>query len=294
MAQVNIGAIKFNWKGPYNNGTAYVVDDVVSSGGSSYVCILASTGNAVSNGTYWQIMSSAGSDADLLNISSTAQGDLYYNSGGAIARLAKGTASQELRMNSGATAPEWHTPAVASSDFVRLASGSFPTNASEIAFDNFFTSSYDVYKFYFETCNTSGSGNNLRLRWRQGGSDRSDSEYVVAGHYNAITTSNSNGGGFNNLNGYNVAYHHVTHFGNSNSDTSSGEITMFSPLSTDRFKTVYAECWGKDSSSQWVNWHTKSVYRANTTAMSGFKLYTGHGSNFSLAGKYHLYGFKNA
>jgi hypothetical protein len=60
MAQVNIGAIKFNWKGPYNNGTAYVVDDVVSSGGSSYVCILASTGNAVSNGTYWQIMSSAG------------------------------------------------------------------------------------------------------------------------------------------------------------------------------------------------------------------------------------------
>ena len=43
MAQVNIGAIKFNWKGPYNNSTAYVVDDVVSSGGSSYVCILAST-----------------------------------------------------------------------------------------------------------------------------------------------------------------------------------------------------------------------------------------------------------
>ena len=97
MAQVNIGAIKFNWKGPYNNGTAYVVDDVVSSGGSSYVCILASTGNAVSNGTYWQIMSSAGTDADLLNIGSTAQGDLYYNSGSAIARLAAGTSGQFLK-----------------------------------------------------------------------------------------------------------------------------------------------------------------------------------------------------
>ena len=110
MAQVNIGAIKFNWKGPYNNSTAYVVDDVVSSGGSSYVCILASQGNAVSNGTYWQIMSSAGTngnDADLLNIGSTAQGDLYYNSGSAIARLAKGTAGQVLQMNSGATAPEY-------------------------------------------------------------------------------------------------------------------------------------------------------------------------------------------
>ena len=43
MATVNLGAIKFNWKGAYNNSTAYAVDDVVSSGGSSYVCILAST-----------------------------------------------------------------------------------------------------------------------------------------------------------------------------------------------------------------------------------------------------------
>ena len=62
MATVNLGAIKFNWKGAFNNSTAYAVDDVVSSGGSSYVCILASTGNAVSNGTYWNIMSSAGTN----------------------------------------------------------------------------------------------------------------------------------------------------------------------------------------------------------------------------------------
>ena len=69
MATINLGAIKFNWKGPYNNGTAYAVDDVVSSGGSSYVCILASTGNAVSNGTYWQIMSSAGTNGTDLTLS---------------------------------------------------------------------------------------------------------------------------------------------------------------------------------------------------------------------------------
>ena len=52
MATINLGAIKFNWKGPYNNSTQYQVDDVLS-GGSSYICILASQGNAVSNGTYW-------------------------------------------------------------------------------------------------------------------------------------------------------------------------------------------------------------------------------------------------
>ena len=81
MATINLGAIKFNWKGAYNNSTAYVVDDVVSSGGSSYVCILASQGNAVSNGTYWNIMSSAGTNGTDLTSTLTTQGDIVYRDG---------------------------------------------------------------------------------------------------------------------------------------------------------------------------------------------------------------------
>jgi hypothetical protein len=112
MATINLGAIKFNWKGAYNNSTAYAVDDVVSSGGSSYVCILASTGNAVSNGTYWNIMSSAGTNGtngtDVGTVITT-QGDILYRDGSGLQRLAKGTAGQVLKINSGATAPEWGT-----------------------------------------------------------------------------------------------------------------------------------------------------------------------------------------
>tara|TARA_R100001163_G_C5043882_1_gene181474 strand:- start:219 stop:1016 length:798 start_codon:yes stop_codon:yes gene_type:complete len=119
MATINLGAIKFNWKGPYNNSTQYQVDDVVSSGGSSYICILASQGNAVSNGTYWQQMSAAGTNGtngtDVGTVITT-QGDMLYRDGSGLQRLAKGTASQELRMNSGATAPEWFTPAGAGLD----------------------------------------------------------------------------------------------------------------------------------------------------------------------------------
>ena len=37
MATINLGSIKFNWKGTYAGGTAYVVDDVVSYNGSSYI-----------------------------------------------------------------------------------------------------------------------------------------------------------------------------------------------------------------------------------------------------------------
>ena len=115
MATVNLGAIKFNWKGAYNNATAYVADDVVSSGGNSYVCILASTGNAVSNGTYWSLMAQAGTNGtngsngtDLTTVLTT-ESDIVYRDGSGLQRLAKGTASQQLRMNSGATAPEWFT-----------------------------------------------------------------------------------------------------------------------------------------------------------------------------------------
>ena len=105
--EVNLGAIRFNWKGAYAGGTAYVVDDVVSSGGSSYICILASTGNAVSNATYWSQMSQAGTDGTDLTSTLTTQGDVLYRDGSGLQRLAKGTAAQVLSVNSGATAPEW-------------------------------------------------------------------------------------------------------------------------------------------------------------------------------------------
>ena len=52
-------------------------------------------------------MSSAGADANLLNIWSTAQGDLYYNSGGAIARLGAGTSGQFLKTQGASANPTW-------------------------------------------------------------------------------------------------------------------------------------------------------------------------------------------
>ena len=113
MATVNLGAIKFNWKGAYNNSTAYVVDDVVSSSGSSYVCILASQGNAVSNGTYWNIMSSAGTNGtngtngtDVGTVITT-QGDILYRDGSGLARLGYGTNGQLLKTGGSGANPSW-------------------------------------------------------------------------------------------------------------------------------------------------------------------------------------------
>jgi len=119
MATVDLGAIRFNWLGAYAGGTAYVADDVVSSGGNSYICILASTGNATSNGTYWSIMSSAGTNGTNgtdVGTTITTQGDILFRDGSGLQRLAKGTASQALQINAGATAPEWVTNSLVNAD----------------------------------------------------------------------------------------------------------------------------------------------------------------------------------
>lgn len=109
MATVNLGAIKFKWKGTYNASTAYTIDDVVSYNGSSYICIQASTGNLPTVTAYWEQMSQKGTDADLLNIASTAQGDIYYNNGSAIARLGAGTSGQYLETRGSGANPIWST-----------------------------------------------------------------------------------------------------------------------------------------------------------------------------------------
>ena len=107
MATVNIGSLKFNWKGAYNGSTAYSVDDVTSYNGSSYICILASTNNLPTNTTYFQPMATKGTDGTDVGTTLTTQGDILYRDGSGLQRLPKGTANQVLKMNAGATAPEY-------------------------------------------------------------------------------------------------------------------------------------------------------------------------------------------
>jgi len=100
MATINLGSIKFKWQGAYAGGTSYTLDDVVSYNGSSYICILASTGNLPTNATYWEQMSSAGTngtDGTDLTTTLTTQGDIVYRDASGLARLGAGTAGQVLQ-----------------------------------------------------------------------------------------------------------------------------------------------------------------------------------------------------
>jgi hypothetical protein len=214
MATINLGAIKFNWKGAYAGGTAYAVDDVVSSGGSSYVCILASTGNATSNGTYWEQMSSAGTngtDGTDLSTTLTTQGDILYRDGSGLQRLAKGTANQELRINSGATAPEWHTPAVASSDFVRITTNTLGSDTTTWSIDNVFSATYKNYIVKI-ALRCGSAGGDIVLRYL----DNSGSEVGLANYRGQAAGSQNTSSGANNTEAranWGTNAHYITGFG---------------------------------------------------------------------------------
>ena len=110
MATIDLGKIKFNWRGTYSGGTAYVPDDVVyyvdGSVGSSYICVTASTGNAPSSGgtlhSSWNYMAKGQATSP-----TTTQGDLIVRGASADERLAIGSAGQALKVNSSANGYEF-------------------------------------------------------------------------------------------------------------------------------------------------------------------------------------------
>ena len=112
MATIDLGKIKFNWRGTYAGGTAYVPDDVVyymdGSVGSSYMCVANTTGNAPSSGgtahASWEYLAKGQATSP-----TTTQGDLIVRGASADGRLAIGAAGKALKVNSSANGLEYGT-----------------------------------------------------------------------------------------------------------------------------------------------------------------------------------------
>jgi hypothetical protein len=75
----NLNSIKDSWafKNTYSNTTSYAVNNIVEYNGSSYICIIDSTGNAPTNTTYWRIVAIKGQNGSGTVASITAtNGDI--------------------------------------------------------------------------------------------------------------------------------------------------------------------------------------------------------------------------
>ena len=293
MATINLGSIKFNWKGAYAGGTAYAVDDVVSSGGSSYVCILASTGNATSNGTYWEQMSSAGtdgsngsngSDGTDLSTTITTQGDLLYRDGSGLQRLGAGTNGQALLTGGTGANPSWGD---VSSGVDFIAEGSF-SSVSEIVLANSLwdATKYRFHEVYIRVKNGSTNSGNGYLQYSSNGGSSYLSNSISSGsfEYNSISASAS----YRDADNGNIAV-----VAGDGINTTYGSLWMtFGGLNTTeqkQFQSVWVRA-NHDGSSRMKSNNTFCLIE-NSTASSTIKI-TGFTSTPTFTGTYKIFGRK--
>jgi len=135
MATINLGRIKPVFQGAYNSGTDYVVDDIVTFDGESFICILASTGNATSNATYWSKIAKKGDDVTQL----TTHGDFLFRDATGVQRLAAGSSGQVLQTKGASADPVWADATainwdVKTANFTAVSGGAYIGNTTNGAF----------------------------------------------------------------------------------------------------------------------------------------------------------------
>ena len=139
MATIDIGKIKFTWKGAYSNTTQYEADDVVSHSGSSWIYIgtavaanydntkvyslndvakdastniiyryinaTAAAGNALTVTSHWAVNEPSSSNTAFWNLMAdgssplTTQGDLLTHNGSASVRLPRGASGTVVKVS---------------------------------------------------------------------------------------------------------------------------------------------------------------------------------------------------
>ena len=237
----------FTFQGAWAATTAYALDDVVTTSGKTYICIVAHTsGASFAVGSNWSLMAEKGdagtngtngtngTDGTDLTSTLTTAGDVVYKGASALTRLAKGTASQVLTMNTGATAPEWADAATGGA-MTKILTTVVNNGAGILVLDNIFTSTYKKYKVVFSNLvpNTNNVYLNIRLR-NTSGSEVSASNYR---YFNNGGEVYSGGGGVTNHYGWNSAAAQLGGGGGNPGQTDgyggiSGELTFYDPMST--------------------------------------------------------------
>ena len=102
------------WRGPWSTLTAYNVNDVVNSGGRTWIATVQNNGVTPVVGTTWIELA--------MTNPMTAGGDLIYGgTSGLPTRLANGTAGKVLQSNGTTLAPTWETAAASTPAYVTAA-----------------------------------------------------------------------------------------------------------------------------------------------------------------------------
>ena len=286
MATIDLGKIKFNWRGTYAGGTAYVPDDVVyyvdGSVGSSYMCVANTTGNAPSSGgtvhASWEYLAKGQATSP-----TTTQGDLIIRGASADQRLAIGSAGQALKVNASANGLEYGE----AGGMVKLASASLTGQSlSSIDLDHFSTT-YKAYEFIFSQAYFS---TNARFRCRlkrvdTNAHDTSNNYQWVSMHpYNQSGGAGSNvhsswSNGEWELHGTNNVHQYWS---------CAGRITFYDPMSSTRKTQAEWKTVGEENDRGQANIHNGYGQFLHMEEIKGFRIFPTSGTisaiNYTLFG----------
>ena len=291
MATLNLGRIKPVFQGAYNNSTAYVVDDIVTFGDETFICIQASTGNATSNASYWTKLAAKGTDGTDVGTTLTTQGDILYRDGNGLQRLGAGTSGQFLKTQGSGANPVWGT---VSSDYVKLASGNM-NGGTNVQIDGYFSSTYDVYRLIFHSIQGDTDNQQLNFTVQSGGSEQTSSDYYYSMNRSYIQSGNTQ------ANDTAVSEWAATRVrmddGNEdNTHPAVLDMHIYNPLSTAVRKVILWSYWMFYSNGSQFNSIRGGLNWDNTTALSGIRLYYNSGnfesSTTTAKNAWTLYGLK--
>ena len=289
MATIDLGKIKFNWRGTYAGGTAYVPDDVVyyvdGSVGSSYMCVANTTNNAPSSGgtlhASWEYLAKGQATSP-----TTTQGDIIVRGSSADERLGIGAAGKVLKVNSSANGYEFGE----GGGQVLLASADLTGQTLSNITLNHFTNTYSVYKLYIHGMYFS-SNNRPRLRFIKNSDSQAQTGNQYAWHsmHPYVTGSGNN----HNTHGEWTASYGEMH-GQNNVHTTwslAGEYTFFHPMSTTRKTQCSYYSIGEESDRGQHNQHIGAIWGLQLEAYKGIYIYPVSGTITAVS--YRLFGIIN-
>jgi len=209
----------------------------------------------------------------------TTTGDTIYSSSGSTpARLGIGTAGQVLQVNSGATAPEWATPAGGGSGLTLINTTSFSGVGSQ-SVNDVFSTTYLNYKIIV-TLDTDANINDALFRLRVSGSDNTSANYTwvrgntnQAGNFYGTSSGGSNGTSFN-----------IAHI--SGGRSSSFIMELNSPFATDDTNFHCLQGAFEDLTNYLYGF--SGGVTSVTTSYTGFTLFLGSGT---MTGSLSVYGY---
>ena len=225
------------------------------------------------------------------NLTSFTAGDVLYATGSTtLAKLAKGSASQVLTMNSGATAPEW--AAAAGGATAVVARGSISGSPSEVIVDGCFTSAYKFYELWIADLHSNGN-NGIWLQMRNSNATVTGSNYRSFSHHPMMRASSTftdnmhNGWGdaFWEIHGNANVYNHVV-------SAMCGKIFFPWADNISTYNKIQWSTFAQESSTtgQYNLFNGAGIY-AGYHQYDGFRLYPSSGT--FEEGEYTVIGYKS-